>query len=112
MRARCGQRTRSDSRAACSRAMHVSRSRRSGVATLLYSGHVEATHKNPHDTKVTNHGKARLRGVGLYDVKKGQLLSLTLVTEGTFTPYPYQGKRTTFATAAAVDWRREPKARR
>ncbi len=83
-----------------------------GMATVLYTGHVEATHKNPHDTKVTNHGKARLRGVGLYDVKKGRLIALALVTEGTFTPYPYEGRKTTFATAAAVDWKREPKSRK
>jgi hypothetical protein len=76
-----------------------------GRARLAYEGTIAASHT--YEGKVS-HAEARLTGVGSYEVKSGRLLSFLLVVDGTYRmPPPHDKDLRT--TAAAVEWRREPK---
>jgi hypothetical protein len=75
-----------------------------GIAHLSYTGHLKGSHET-QSNKGKCHGEAKLTGVGKYDVKKGRMLSLTLVFDGVFRnvkPYDESAKY-----SGVVEWRRE-----
>jgi hypothetical protein len=76
-----------------------------GVARLAYEGEIAGAHET-QSNKGKCHGRAKLAGVGTYDVKAGRLLSLVWVFEGTYVaPPPYD--KPAHATSGVVEWRRE-----
>ena len=76
-----------------------------GIATLTYEGEMAGSHET-QSNRGKCHGKAKMTGVGTYDVKAGRLLSLVRVFEGTFTaPPPYD--KPAKAYGGVVEWRRE-----
>jgi hypothetical protein len=76
-----------------------------GIARLTYEGEIAGSHET-QSKRGKCHGKAKMTGVGTYDVKAGRLLSLVWVFDGTFTaPPPYD--KPARAYSGAVEWRRE-----
>ena len=67
---------------------------------------VEGEIAGSHETQSKKgkcHGEAKLTGVGAYDVKRGRMLSLTLVFDGVFRnvkPYDQPAKY-----SGVVEWR-------
>ena len=75
-----------------------------GIAELRYEGEIAGSHET-QSNRGKCHGKAKLTGVGTYDVKAGRLLSVVWVFEGTFVaPPPYD--RPARAYSGVVEWRR------
>ncbi len=75
-----------------------------GVAELRYEGELAGSHET-QSNRGKCHGKAKLTGVGTYDVKAGRLRSLVWVFDGTFVaPPPYD--RPARAYSGVVEWRR------
>jgi hypothetical protein len=75
-----------------------------GVAYLVYEGQITGSHET-QSNKGKCHGEAKLTGAGAYDLKKGRMLSLTLVFDGVFRnvkPYDEPAKY-----SGVVEWRRE-----
>lgn len=72
-----------------------------GVATLTYRGKIAAAHLY---LGKTSYGDGKVNGVGRYDVKRGELQSLTWVVDSIHRPAPpYDEPRT---IAAVVEWKR------
>lgn len=76
-----------------------------GIALLIYEGDIAGSHET-QSNKGKCHGKAKLTGVGTYDVRGGRLLSLVWVFEGTFVAAPPYDKPAR-AYSGAVEWRRQ-----
>ena len=84
---------------------------RAGVARLVYRGHLAGTH---HGTRSEARLGQQLRtdmkmigGLGTYDLRSGQMLSLTWVWDGSYTSFftpPDHGQPGRFAMV--VEWRR------
>jgi hypothetical protein len=75
-----------------------------GTAHLTYEGEIAGAHET-QSNKGKCHGRAKLTGVGAYDVRAGRLLSLVWVFEGTYVaPPPYD--RPARAYSGVVEWRR------
>jgi hypothetical protein len=84
------------------------RSVRGGVAHLTFEGHIAGVHHGTENEARKGQecsSEARLLGgVGRYDVRTGEMLSITLVWEGAFRNYPpYHEPPSRFG--AAVEWR-------
>jgi hypothetical protein len=75
------------------------------IAQLTYEGEIAGAHET-QSNKGKCHGKARLTGVGFYDVKSRQLLSLVWVFEGTYAA-PSPSDRPAHPYSAVVEWRRQ-----
>jgi hypothetical protein len=80
-----------------------------GVAYLAYEGEIAATHQGTkNEAREGQHCSSAaklLGGVGLYDVKSGRLVALTLVFDGRFRNYaPYD---TPARFGAVVEWVQE-----
>jgi hypothetical protein len=77
-----------------------------GVAYLAYEGTIAGSHET-QSNKGKCHGRAKLTGVGVYDMKAGRLVSLVWVFEGTYVaPPPYD--KPARAYSGVVEWRRRP----
>lgn len=81
-----------------------------GVAYLAYEGKIAATHRGTknegREGQQCSSSAKLLGGVGVYDVKSGKLLSLTLVFDGRFRNYaPYD---TPARFGAIVEWAQGP----
>jgi hypothetical protein len=81
-----------------------------GIAYLTYEGEIAATHRGTKDEgkegKQCSSVAKILGGVGVYDIKSGKLLALTLVFDGRFCNYaPYDSPA---RFGAVVEWSREP----
>jgi hypothetical protein len=77
-----------------------------GIAYLTYEGRISGFHET-QSNKGKCHGEAMLIGVGVYDVKNGRMLSMTLVFDGVFRgvkPYNQPAKY-----SAVVEWKHELK---
>ncbi len=80
-----------------------------GIARLSYEGTIAGSHET-QSNRGKCHGKARLTGVGVYDVKAGRLLSLVWVFDGTYVaPPPYD--RPARPYSGVVEWRRQAPAK-
>jgi hypothetical protein len=80
-----------------------------GIARLVYEGRIAGAHETQSD-KGKCHGRAKLTGVGAYDVKAGRLLSLVWVFDGVYrAPPPYD--RPERAYSGVVEWRRQRPAK-
>jgi hypothetical protein len=77
-----------------------------GVATLAYRGSLAAVRKHPSVPGKTLSANGDLRGTATFDVKTGQMLSITLILDGTFRNYPPYDKDAV-TTVAGAEWRRE-----
>ena len=81
------------------------------IATIAYRGQLAATHKEPFKPGKIDYAAANFRGFGTYDVKKGQLLSLTILSDGNYRLFPPYDKELSF-NSGGVEWRREkPRAK-
>jgi hypothetical protein len=84
-----------------------------GVAYLTYQGEIAATHRGTKDEgkegKRCSSAAKLLGGVGVYNLKSGRLLSLTLVFDGRFRNYAPYDQPARFG--AVVEWSREPAKR-
>jgi hypothetical protein len=78
---------------------------RDGVATLRYTGSIAALHTNPFNKKDVHTAHARLRGTGIYDVQKKEMVSLLWIFEGASKAVPASGDVTPLA--AVAEWRRD-----
>jgi hypothetical protein len=81
-----------------------------GVAYLSYEGEIAATHRGTKDEgregKQCSSAAKLLGGVGVFDMKAGRLLSLTLVFDGRFRNYaPYDAPA---PFGAVVEWAQGP----
>lgn len=75
-----------------------------GIAQLTYQGEIVGAHET-QSNKGKCHGRAKLTGVGVYDLKAGRLLSLVWVFEGTYiAPPPYDKPPRVYS--GVVEWRR------
>jgi hypothetical protein len=78
---------------------------RDGLATLRYTGHIAALHPHTFNKNYLYKAHARLRGTGIYDVQKQELVSLLWIFEGgnkTIRP-PSQDES---PIAAVVEWKK------
>jgi hypothetical protein len=78
-----------------------------GITYLIFDGTIEGSHLfkyAPHKGKQT-HGKTMFLGMGAYDAKAGQMLSLTFIAGGNFRNVPPYDAPTPFG--AVVEWRRD-----
>lgn len=55
---------------------------RDGIATLRYTGRIAALHTNPFNKKYVSKAHATMRGTGMYDVRKKEMVSLLWIFEG------------------------------
>jgi hypothetical protein len=80
-----------------------------GLARLAFEGEIAGAHETQaHKGKC--HGRARLTGVGTYDVRAGRLLSLVWVFDGNYVaPPPYD--KPARAYSGVVEWRRRQPSR-
>jgi hypothetical protein len=81
---------------------------RGGVAYLRYTGKLSSVHLAlfaPHKGKPIR-ARATLAGVGAYDVKSKQLLSLTILVDGHYRHHhPHDKEERPYV--AVIEWRRE-----
>lgn len=78
-----------------------------GVARLVYEGRIAGSgtytiNRDPNTYGKSNHGEARIRGEGLYDLKGGRLLRLGLVFDGVFRDLPPYDKPRRYV--AGAEW--------
>jgi hypothetical protein len=83
---------------------------RDGIAYLVYAGHIEGLHNGGPGTWEGQELFTKMKmisGVGAYDIRAEEMLSLTWVWDGLASDYyrpPYRGQPFRFGTV--VEWRR------
>jgi hypothetical protein len=85
---------------------------RDGVALLAYRGQIEGDcdgTKSARNGLIYSTSVKMIDGIGAFDVKTGQMLSLTMVWDGLLWPFrdPSQPRKAPGRFGAVVEWRRE-----
>lgn len=79
---------------------------KNGVATVRYTGSIAALHPHPFNKNYVYKAHARMRGTGIYDMEKKELVSLLWIFEGgSRTVQP--PSREESPIAAVAEWRRD-----
>ena len=77
-----------------------------GIATLSYTGRIAALHTHTFNKKYVYESRAKLRGIGTYDVDKQEMISLMWIFEGGSWLTHEKGDN---PLAAVVEWQRDPR---
>jgi hypothetical protein len=85
---------------------------RDGIADLIYAGHIEGTHQmtksEGREGRLVSTRMKLISGVGTYDLRAGQMLSLTWVWDGLYgNLHDSSSPGGAMRFGAVVEWRRE-----